>query len=126
MGASVARRSFLRSTGALVLSGAGGAMLAACGAIPVPEIAPTRSYTAPKPGKLTVQLDGTWETHRVLRERLLPLFENRHPGISVTLITGIADLTVLKRQAAGSRGPDVVLFGGSEAPAVAAGKVTVA
>ena len=125
MGAAVARRSFLRAAGAFGLTGAGGAALAACGAVPVQEIAPGRSYTAPKPGKLTVQLDGTWETHRVLRERLLPLFENRHPGISVTLITGIADLTVLKRQTAGNRGPDVVLFGGSQAPAVADGKLTV-
>ncbi|HET7768856.1 MAG TPA: extracellular solute-binding protein, partial [Chloroflexota bacterium] len=125
MGASVARRSFLRSTGALVLSGAGGAMLAACGATPVPEIAPTRSYTAPKPGKLTVQMDGTWETHRALRERLLPAFERRHAGISVTLTTGIADMTVLKRQAASNRAPDVVLFGPSQAPAVADTRLTV-
>src|SRR5687768_14028836 len=126
MGAAVARRSFLRAAGAFGLTGAGSAALAACGAIPVPEIAPARSYTAPKPGKLTLQLDGTWETHRVLRERLLPLFENRHPGISVTLTPGIADLTALKRQAAGNRAPDVVLFGASQAPAVADGKLTVA
>ena len=126
MGAEVARRSFLRAAGAFALTGAGGAALAACGAVPVAEIAPARSYTAPKPGKLTVQLDGPLEAQRALRDRLLPQFESRHPGMSVLMTMGAADMAVLKRQAAGNRAPDVVLFGASQAPAVADGKLTVA
>lgn len=125
MGVPVARRSFFRAAGATALTGAGSAALAACGAVPVSEIAPSRSYTVPKPAKLTLQLDGTWDTHRVLRERLLPRFERRHPGISVTLLTTAVELPVLKRQAAAGRAPDVALFGTSQAPAVADGKVTV-
>ena len=126
MGAAVARRSLLRAAGAWALGGVGGVALAACGAVPVAEIAPARSYTAPKPGKLTVQLDGPFDAQRVLRDRLLPQFESRHPGMSVLMTMGAADMAVLKRQAASNRAPDVVLFGASQAPAVADGKLTVA
>src|SRR5687767_6220711 len=52
------------------LVGAGSAVVSGCGYPPVDGIAPARSYRAPRPAKLTVQLDGTWETHRALRKKL--------------------------------------------------------
>jgi ABC-type glycerol-3-phosphate transport system substrate-binding protein len=119
------RRASRRALLGTTLAAGSAALAAACGYPPVDGISPGRSYRAPKPAKLAIQLDGTWDTHRVLREKLLPIFEQRYPGISVTLTAGAIELPQLRRQAASGRMPDVMLFGASQVPAVAEGKLAV-
>ncbi|HEU5315176.1 MAG TPA: extracellular solute-binding protein [Chloroflexota bacterium] len=118
---TTSRRALLGAT----LAAGSAALAAACGYAPVDGIAPARSYRAPRPAKLSIQLEGIWDTQRVLREKLFPVFEQRHPGISVTLTAGAVDLPQLRRQAASGRMPDVLLFGASQVPAVAEGKLAV-
>ncbi|HXI15891.1 MAG TPA: extracellular solute-binding protein [Chloroflexota bacterium] len=107
------------------ITGLAGVLAAACGQIPVDPIAPARSYRSPGPAKLLVQLDGTWETHRVLREQLLPIFKRRHANIEVTLRTGAVELPTLRREVAAGGMPDVALFSAAQVPALAEAKLTV-
>jgi len=117
------RRILALAAGALGTLGPLGA--AACGSPPVDRFAPTRSYRAPQPASLTIQLDGTWETLRALREHVFPIFEHRHPGISVILQQGAVELPAIRRQAAAGRMPDVALFGASQVPALADAKLVL-
>ena len=111
--------------GLAALTSAAGVAAAACGQVPVDPIAPARSYRSPGPAKLLVQMDGTWETHRVLREQLLPIFKRRHANIEVTLRTGAVELPTLRREVAAGGMPDLALYGAAQIPALAEAKLTV-